>query len=85
MTEYRFRVIVVKQLNGDDQILELADRLAEAGCDDGSLCGHEEGIEIVFDRLAESRDVAMQSAVTQIESCGLIVKRVELDRESIAS
>ena len=84
MTEYRFRVVVTKHLSGESEILDLADQLAEAGCDDGNLCGHDDGLEVVFDRLANSRDEAMRSAVQQIESCGLEVTRVELDRESIA-
>jgi hypothetical protein len=85
MTEYRFRVVINHQVNSDEEILELADKLAAAGCDDGHLGGHSEGIEVVFDREAASRDEAMQSAVEQVESCGLTVKRIELDRESIAA
>ncbi len=82
--EYRFRVVINHQVISDKEILELADKLAAAGCDDGHLAGHEEGVEVVFDREAESRDEAMRSAVAQIERCGLTVKRVELDREAIA-
>ncbi len=83
MTEYRFRVVINHQVVSDQQILDLADKLAAAGCDDGHLAGHDEGIEIVFDRESESRDEAMRSAVAQVERCGLTVKRVELDREAI--
>lgn len=83
MTEYRFKVVISHQVNDEEEILNLADRLATAGCDDGHLGGHDEGIEIVFDRVAESREDAMRSAVKQIEQCGLVVKRIELDRESI--
>lgn len=84
MTEYRFRVVIDHRVATDREILELADKLAEAGCDVGHLAGHGEGIEVVFDREAESRDDAMRSAISQIEKCGLLVKRVELDREAIA-
>jgi len=84
MTEYRFRVVVNHQVTNDQEILELADKLAAAGCDDGHLAGHDEGIEVVFDREATSRDEAMRSAVSQIEQCGLVVIRVELDREAIS-
>ncbi|WP_145284097.1 hypothetical protein [Rosistilla oblonga] len=66
-------------------MLELADRLAAAGCDDGHLGGHSDGIEVVFDREAASRDEAMRSAIEQIEGCGLVVKRIELDREVLAA
>lgn len=85
LTEYRFRVVIDHRVRNDDEILDLTDRLAAAGCDDGHLCGHKEGIEMAFDRVASSRDEAMQSAVRQIETCGLLVKRIELDRETIAA
>ena len=85
MTEYRFRVVISHQIRSEKEILDLADKLAAAGCDDGHLGGHDEGIEVVFDREAASRDEAMRSAVEQIEQCGLVVKRIELDREAIAA
>lgn len=85
MTEFRFRVVVSHHVKNDEEILALADKLAAAGCDDGHLGGHNEGIEVVFDREAASRDDAMRSAVEQIEKCGLAVKRIELDREAIAA
>ncbi|MEQ8850037.1 hypothetical protein [Botrimarina sp.] len=85
LSEFRFRVVISHQPEGEEAILDLADRLAAAECDDGHLGGHEEGIDIVFDRQATPRDEAMQSAVEQIERCGLVVKRIELDRESIAA
>lgn len=83
--EYRFRVVINHHVMTDPEILDLADKLAAAGCDDGHLAGHSEGIEVVFDREAESRDEAMRSAVEQVEQCGLTVTRVELDREAIAA
>ncbi len=85
MKDYRFRVVMSHQIKSEAETLDLADKLAAAGCDDGHLGGHHEGCEVVFDRTAESRDEAMHSAVRQIESCGLVVKRVELDREAIVT
>ncbi len=85
MEQYSFRVVIAHQVDSNEAILELTDRLMAAGCDDGSLCGHAEGLEVIFDREATSRDEAMRSAVQQIESCGLTVKRVELDREAVAA
>ncbi len=85
MKEYRFRVVIDHQITRDLEILELAEKLVAVGCDDGHFGGHVDGCEVVFDRVAESLDSAMQSAVRQIESCGLLVKRVELDRESIVA
>ncbi|MDB4767005.1 hypothetical protein OAG71_04890 [bacterium] len=84
MIEYRFQVVVRQQADSEQEILNLADKLAEAGCDDAHLAGHREGIEVVFDRQAKSRDEAMRTAVNQIEACGLAVARIELDREAIA-
>ncbi len=85
MKEYRFRVVINHRVSSDREILELADKLAAAGCDDGHLGGHSEGIEVVFDRESKSRDEAMWTAIEQVESCGLTVKRIELDREAIAA
>ena len=85
MTEYRFKVVISHHVKTEKQILDLADQLAAAGCDDGHLGGHDEGLEMVFEREAESREDAMRSAVRQIEQCGLIVKRIELDRETITA
>lgn len=84
MTECRFRLVINHQVTTDQEILDLADRLAAAGCDEGHLAGHDEGIEVVFDRAAVSRDEAMRSAIAQVEQCGLTVRRVELEREAIA-
>lgn len=84
-TEYRFKVVKSDQVKSEKEILDLADRLAAAGCDDRHLGGHAEGIKMVFVRVAESREDAMRSAVKQIEQCGLVVKRIELDCETIAA
>ena len=85
MTQYRFKVVINHHVRSEKEVLDLADQLAAAGCDDGHLGGHDEGMEMVFDREAESREDAMRSAVKQIEQCGLVVKRIELDRETIAA
>ena len=85
MSQYSFRVVISDKAANEAERLDLADRLAEAGCDDGSVGGHAEGSEILFDREAASRDEAMRSAIEQIESAGLSVKRVELDREAISA
>lgn len=86
MIEYSFRVVIAaQQVHSHDEMLNLTERLMAAGCDDGTVGGHDEGAEVVFDRVAESREDAMASAVRQIESCGLKVLRVELDRETIAA
>ncbi len=83
MKEYSFSVIVPLRLRTDQEILDATDALGEAGCDDASLCGHPEGIEIAFDRKAESLQEAIVSAVTAVESIGYQVARVEMERGSI--
>jgi len=85
MNRYNFRIVINRKATSEKEMLDLADRLAAAGCDDGSIGGHAEGSEIMFDREAGSRDEAMQSAIQQVESIGLVVKRVELDREAISA
>jgi hypothetical protein len=79
----QFSVIVAYSPNGEDEILDVADALGEAGCLDGSVGGHPEGLEVAFNREAASLDEAIKSAVADVESAGFPVSRVELTRESI--
>lgn len=85
MKSYQFGVIVDESPQNEAEILDMADALGNAGCLDGTVCGHREGVEVVFDRDAESLQHAMHSAVTAIENAGYKVKRVELERESITA
>lgn len=82
-TKHRFSVIIAKVPENDDEILDVADALGNAGCLDASIGGHDEGIEAVFSREAASLDAAIKSAVSAIERAGYPVKRVELAREII--
>lgn len=83
MTEFHFSIIVVGKSMTDEQILDAADALGIGGCTDASICGHHEGMELQFDRGAESLEAAIMSAVTDVERSGFCVARVELQRESI--
>jgi hypothetical protein len=85
MNSYQFGVIIDKSPQNEAEILDMADALGNAGCLDGTVCGHREGVEVVFDRDAESLQYAIHSAVTAIENAGYKVKRVELERESISA
>lgn len=79
----QFSIIVAHSPNSEADILDVADALGEAGCLDGSIGGHPEGLEIAFHREAGSLDEAIKSAVSDVESAGFTVNRVELARESI--
>ena len=83
MTEFRFSLIVPASQMTDEQILDIADGLAQAGCVDASVCGHAEGMELVFDREADSLQAALSSAVSDVERAGHRVSRVEMLREAI--
>lgn len=80
----QFSIIVAYSPNGEDDILDVADALGGVGCLDGSIGGHPDGLEIVFNREAASLDEAIKSAVSDVESAGFPVSRVELTRESIS-
>ncbi len=85
MKSYQFGVIIDESPQSEAEILDMADALGNAGCLDRTVCGHREGVEVVFDRDAESLQHAMHFAVTAIENAGYKVKRVELERESITA
>jgi hypothetical protein len=83
MPEYRFTVIVATGPLSHEEILDATDALAEAGCLDASIRGHAEGMELLFDRTAESLQTALASAIADVESAGYRVLRVEMEREAI--
>jgi hypothetical protein len=83
MPRYEFAVIVGAGKMTEKKILGVADALGDAGCTDASLRGHVEGMELMFTRSARSLQSAIASAISDVESAGLRVKRVELQREAI--
>jgi hypothetical protein len=66
-----------------DEILEATDALANAGCTDASIRGHENGMELLFERAGDSLQSAIASAITDVENAGYSVSKVELEREAI--
>jgi hypothetical protein len=70
---------------GHREILEAADALGEAGCLDASIRGHQEGLELVFDRAADTLEAAITSAINDVESAGYRVYRVEMERAAVAA
>jgi hypothetical protein len=83
MSEVRFNVIVEAPPMSHEEILDATDALAEAGCTDASIRGHSQGIELLFDRMADSLQSAISSAIANVESAGYRVIRVEMEREAI--
>lgn len=68
-----------------EQSEEDADRLYEAGCDDGSICTCQGVTRIDFHREAESLETAIRSAVADVRRAGFQVARVEIDSPEYCS
>lgn len=83
MMQYRFSVIVLASSMSHEDILDATDALGNAGCDDASIRGHAQGMELLFERAAESLQDAISSAIADVESAGYSVSRVEMERELI--
>lgn len=64
---------------------ELAHRLFEAGCSDGSPFSNDGIAAIGFDRKARSLEAAITSAIANVEKAGLTVGSVQLGSEEIAA
>lgn len=76
--KYEFTLI----LNGDVSD-EGADKLYEAGCDDGSILSRENVTMVQFDRESQTLDSALNSAIRDVEQAGFAVARVEIDRDEV--
>lgn len=84
MPSYHFELIIAAGKMSHTNILDAADALGDAGCTDGSLCGHPEGMELQFTRSARSLQAAITSAISNVESAGFRVLRAKMQREAIA-
>jgi predicted DNA-binding transcriptional regulator AlpA len=74
METYTFRLVVTDRI--DD---EAANRLFEAGVEDGFPESGPEGHSIGFDRESDSLEAAVMSAIAEVESADFEVLRVEPD------
>jgi hypothetical protein len=83
MPSYDFAVIIAAGKMTHEEILDATDALGEAGCTDGLLCGHPDGMEMTFSRSARSLQAAIKSAISDVEKAGFRVIRVEMEREAI--
>jgi hypothetical protein len=84
MTDFRFGVIVAAGPMSHERILDATDALGNAGCTDASIRGHADGMELLFERSADSLQAAIASAIANVESAGFPVVRVEMEREAIS-
>ncbi|NQU25879.1 MAG: hypothetical protein HQ567_31710 [Candidatus Nealsonbacteria bacterium] len=83
MPDYRFSVIVPAAAMTHEEILDATDALGNTGCTDASIRGHATGMELLFDRTADSLQTAISSAISDVERAGYNVSKVEMERESI--
>lgn len=83
MPMYDFSVIIAAGKMTHEKILDATDALGDAGCTDGTLCGHPEGMEMQFTRAGRSLQAAITAAIKDVESAGFRVLRVEMEREAI--
>ena len=83
MFSYRFAVIVPVSPMTHDEILDATDALGNVGCTDASIRGHADGMELLFERVADSLQAAISSAIFDVERAGYRVLKVELEREAI--
>jgi hypothetical protein len=77
--KYEFSLVLSATEVTDDD----ADKLYEAGCDDGSILTREGVTRIQFDREASNLDGALASAIENVERAGLAVARVEIERHEV--
>ncbi len=82
MKTYEFDVILKEVAEITD---EQADALYAAGCDDGTPTCCNGVAWIHFDRAASSLEAAIQTAISQVQTAGLRVAKVELDANAAVS
>jgi hypothetical protein len=83
MPFYRFSVIVAASPMSHEEIMDATDALGDARCTDASIRGHANGMELLFDRTAESLQRAIASAISDVERAGFRVSKMEMERESM--
>jgi hypothetical protein len=83
MVEYRFSLIVPAAMMKHEEILDATDALGNAGCTDASIRGHSAGMELLFERAANSLQAAIATAIADVERAGYQVGKIEMEREAI--
>jgi hypothetical protein len=77
--KYEFSLVLAAPDVSDEE----ADKLYEAGCDDGSILSRGDVTVVQFDREAPTLDEALASAIRDVESAGFQVDRVEIERHEV--
>jgi hypothetical protein len=80
MKAYQFDVVLRDLSEVTD---EQADRLFEAGCDDGTPTCCDGIAWVHFHREAPSLEEAIRTAVDQVRAAGLSVSKVELEMAAV--
>jgi hypothetical protein len=86
MTEYHFCLIVGGSLTSplsDENLLNATDALGNAGCDDCSIGAHGCSLELEFDRVHQSLQEAIASAIRDVESAGFVVESIRMARDAV--
>lgn len=80
MTTYRFSAYLsgIAVISDHD-----ADRLYEAGCDDGTPFSCNGEAAVGFSREAATLDAAIRSAASDLQRAGYSVERIELERDEV--
>ena len=81
MAEYQFSVIIPTSLMTHDEILDATDVLGDAGCADASIRSHADGMELLFERTADSLQAAIASAISDVQRAGYRVSKQEPPRD----
>jgi hypothetical protein len=74
MKTFEFTLVLgdLKEVTG-----ESAEKIFEAGCDEGTFTSSNGEAEVQFDCEAATLEAAVESAISQIESAGITVAKVE--------
>jgi hypothetical protein len=81
MAKYEFTLILA---GAPELTEEAADRLFEAGCNDGTPGTCNGVFSIDFHRQAPSLEEAIRSAIANVKSAGYEVEHVEMEAEAVA-
>ena len=83
MIAYQFSVIIPTVPITPEEIRDITDVIGDAGCTDASIRGHANGIELLFERTAESLQAAISAAISDVERAGYQVSKIEMEREAL--
>ena len=80
MREHEFSLI----LSSPEESEEEAERLFEAGCDDGTIITTAGVTRIDFQRMAPTLEEAIRSAIENVKAAGFQVAHVRMEPGSVA-